>query len=68
VAGKRIIISREDLPVTCPPEAEWSKHPRVCIPFADGAIQSICPYCGNRFEIKDAAGDEADQESKEKGI
>jgi uncharacterized Zn-finger protein len=59
------MIGRSDLPVTCPPAAEWNKHPRVCIPFPDGAAESICPYCGNRFIIKDEDGKES--EKKEGG-
>lgn len=67
MAGKRILISREDLPVTCPPETEWNKHPRVCIPFRDGVVQSVCPYCGNLFEIKEAADREGGAQGEKEG-
>ncbi len=53
MSGSKITVSRKDLPVTCPPDTEWNKHPRVCIPFPAGATESVCPYCSNRFVIRE---------------
>lgn len=49
---KRYYLTRDLLPVVCPPrdERSWDAHPRVYLsPDEHGHI--ACPYCGTEFIV-----------------
>ncbi|MEE2769831.1 MAG: zinc-finger domain-containing protein [Pseudomonadota bacterium] len=47
---KRLVVSKSDLPISCPlPDDEaWSLHPKVYIPL-DQTDEYTCPYCSRHF-------------------
>ncbi len=49
---KTIKVSKQSLPVSCPPKdtPAWDMHPRIYIALSDEKTSS-CPYCGNHFEL-----------------
>ncbi len=51
----RYVVTREDLPLSCPmPDmALWNSHPRVYLAIEDEGGESVCPYCGARYVLKD---------------
>ena len=53
-ARKKYLISRKDLPLSCPTrEMElWNMHPRVYLPI-EATRHAVCPYCGAEFELTD---------------
>lgn len=53
-AEKRYVVTRADLPLSCPlpSMALWNSHPRVYLPIeAEG--ESQCPYCGAHFVLSE---------------
>ena len=48
-------ITRADLPVSCPLPGEelWNAHPKVYLPIVEEGGQSVCPYCGARYLLRD---------------
>ncbi|MFC0679951.1 zinc-finger domain-containing protein [Lysobacter korlensis] len=53
-AHKRVVVSRADLPMSCPlPAVElWNSHPRVYLPL-EAERECECPYCGTLFVLED---------------
>jgi uncharacterized Zn-finger protein len=53
-ARKRVVVSRADLPMSCPlPAVElWNSHPRVYLPL-EADRECECPYCGTLFVLED---------------
>ncbi len=52
----RVVIKDPDAPVTCPPQfARWNLHPRVYLTRKPGDREVMCPYCGTRYVLPDAA-------------
>lgn len=51
---KEQIVSRTDLPLSCPTDAMvlWNAHPKVYLPIGDDGT-ATCPYCGTLFMLKD---------------
>ncbi len=54
-AENRYEVTRADLPLSCPmPGMElWNSHPRVYLPIEDDGGESVCPYCGARYVLRD---------------
>ena len=53
-ARQRYVVSRADLPLSCPlpSMALWNSHPRVFLPIeAEREVQ--CPYCGAHFVLEE---------------
>lgn len=53
-AQSRYMVTRADLPVSCPQPsmALWNSHPRVYLAVeAEG--ESKCPYCGAVYVLED---------------
>jgi len=51
----RVVVSRKDLPVYCPPAdaSLWNAHPRVYIPVEENGGQARCIYCGTLYVLED---------------
>jgi uncharacterized Zn-finger protein len=47
-----IVISRSDLPLSCPINQTWDGHPKVYLDIAEKK-KVICPYCGNIYKLID---------------
>ncbi len=54
-AEHRYVITHEELPLSCPmPDmALWNSHPRVYLAIEDEGGESVCPYCGAHYVLKD---------------
>lgn len=54
-AEHRYEITRADLPLSCPmpDQALWNSHPRVYLAIEDEGGESVCPYCGAHYVLKD---------------
>jgi len=50
-------VTRAQLPLHCPmdDDSAWNSHPRVFLPIEERG-EALCPYCGTRYVLKDAAG------------
>ena len=55
-AEKRYVVTRADLPLSCPlpSMALWNSHPRVYLPI-EAERECQCPYCGAHFVLADEA-------------
>ncbi|HEY1141740.1 MAG TPA: zinc-finger domain-containing protein [Lysobacter sp.] len=53
-AEKRYVVTRADLPLSCPlpSMALWNSHPRVYLPI-EAERECQCPYCGALFVLAD---------------
>jgi uncharacterized Zn-finger protein len=53
-AEKRYVVTRADLPLSCPlpSMALWNSHPRVYLPI-EAERKCQCPYCGALFVLAD---------------
>ncbi len=51
-----IEVTTADLPLHCPMPSMllWNAHPRVFLPI-EKTGESLCPYCGTRYTLKDGA-------------
>lgn len=48
----RVEITKDDLPVMCPPDgAKWNMHPRVYLALPKGENEVQCPYCGALYVL-----------------
>lgn len=47
---KEIIITRSDLPLSCPINQTWAGHPKIYLDIKE-TKKAICPYCGNIFKL-----------------
>ncbi len=54
-----VIVPPDKLPASCPPSAQWDRHPRVYLPLSRRHPRRACPYCGalHILEGSDSAGD-----------
>ncbi len=54
-AENRYEVTRNDLPLSCPMPgmALWNAHPKVYLPIVDDGGESVCPYCGARYVLRD---------------
>ncbi|QNP41555.1 zinc-finger domain-containing protein [Lysobacter solisilvae (ex Woo and Kim 2020)] len=53
-AEQRYVVTRADLPLSCPlpSMALWNSHPRVYLPI-EAERECQCPYCGAQFVLED---------------
>ncbi|HIH2763646.1 MAG TPA: zinc-finger domain-containing protein [Candidatus Azoamicus sp.] len=50
--NKEIIITKKDLPLSCPVKQVWDGHPKVYLDIkAEKMI--TCPYCGTKYKLVD---------------
>lgn len=51
-----VSVSSADLPVFCPNPTMplWSSHPRVFLELGNRG-EAMCPYCGTRYRLTNAA-------------
>jgi uncharacterized Zn-finger protein len=47
---KEIIITRADLPLSCPINKTWAGHPKIYLDIKEKK-KAICPYCGNIYKL-----------------
>jgi uncharacterized Zn-finger protein len=54
-AENRYEVTRSDLPLSCPMPgmALWNSHPKVYLPIVGDDGESLCPYCGARYVLRD---------------
>ncbi len=52
VTKQEIIITRADLPLSCPINQTWAGHPKIYIDIQDKK-KAICPYCGTIYKLID---------------
>ncbi|MDO1529310.1 zinc-finger domain-containing protein [Fulvimonas sp. R45] len=54
-AENRYEVTRADLPLSCPLPgmALWNAHPKVYLPIVEDGGESVCPYCGARYILRD---------------
>jgi uncharacterized Zn-finger protein len=54
-AENRYEVTRADLPLSCPMPgmALWNSHPKVYLPIVDDGGESVCPYCGAHYTLRD---------------
>ena len=54
-AENRYEVTRADLPLSCPMPgmALRNSHPKVYLPIVDDGGESVCPYCGARYVLRD---------------
>jgi uncharacterized Zn-finger protein len=54
-AENRYEVTRRDLPLSCPMPAMslWNSHPKVYLPIVEDGGESVCPYCGARYVLRD---------------
>lgn len=45
-----IIITKKDLPLSCPIKQTWDGHPKVYLNILDKKIIK-CPYCGIKYRL-----------------
>lgn len=57
-AQDRYVVSRADLPLSCPMPSMtlWNSHPRVYLAIEDEGGESACPYCGAHFVLQSDSG------------
>ena len=48
-------VTHADLPLSCPMPGMslWNSHPKVYLPIVDDGGESVCPYCGARYVLRD---------------
>ncbi|MDC8013336.1 zinc-finger domain-containing protein [Tahibacter soli] len=53
-AQNRYEVTRADLPLSCPMPGMslWNSHPKVYLPIEDENGESVCPYCGAHYVLK----------------
>ena len=49
---KEIVITKKDLPLSCPLKQTWDGHPKVYLDI-NAEKKIICPYCGIRYKLID---------------
>lgn len=54
-AENRYEVTRKDLPLSCPLPAMalWNSHPKVYLPIVEDGGESVCPYCGALYILRD---------------
>jgi uncharacterized Zn-finger protein len=54
-AENRYEVTRKDLPLSCPMPSMslWNSHPKVYLPIVEDGGESVCPYCGARYVLRD---------------
>ena len=54
--SRQVELTEKDLPLHCPmPGAPlWARHPRVFLDVVKHG-EALCPYCGTRYLLRDAA-------------
>ncbi len=54
-AENRYEVTHADLPLSCPMPGMylWNSHPRVYLPIEGDGGESVCPYCGAHYVLKD---------------
>lgn len=50
IAQQEIIVTRADLPLSCPINQTWAGHPKIYINLKEKK-KAICPYCGNIYKL-----------------
>lgn len=52
ILEKEVIITKNDLPLSCPIKQSWDGHPKVYLDIkAEKKI--VCPYCGTKYKLVD---------------
>lgn len=54
-AENRYEVTRADLPLSCPlPSMSlWNSHPKIYLPIVDDGGETVCPYCGAQYVLRD---------------
>jgi uncharacterized Zn-finger protein len=54
-AEKRYEVTRSDLPLSCPMPGMtlWDSHQKVYLPIVEDGGESVCPYCGAHYVLRD---------------
>jgi uncharacterized Zn-finger protein len=54
-AENRYEVTRKDLPLSCPLPAmsRWNSHPRIYLPIVEDGGETVCPYCGAHYVLRD---------------
>ena len=47
---KEIIITKKDLPLSCPIKQTWDGHPKIFLDIKE-KNKIICPYCGTHYKL-----------------
>lgn len=49
------LVSRADLPLSCPMPAMflWNSHPKVYLAIAEQGGHALCPYCSAEYDLVD---------------
>lgn len=45
-----IIVTKKDLPLSCPIKQTWDGHPKIYLDMSDKKIIN-CPYCGIKYKL-----------------
>ena len=47
---KEVIITKNDLPLSCPINQTWDGHPKVYLDIKEEK-KIVCPYCGTKYKL-----------------
>ncbi len=47
-----IVVTRKDLPLSCPIKQTWDGHPKIYLNILEKRIIK-CPYCGLKYKLSD---------------
>lgn len=45
-----IIVTKKDLPLSCPMKQVWDGHPKIYLDITE-KTQITCPYCGLKYKL-----------------
>jgi len=48
---KEIIITKKDLPLSCPMKQSWDGHPKIYLNITEKK-HITCPYCGIKYKLE----------------
>ena len=51
-SSARVVVQPGDLPASCPPAAQWDRHPRVYLQLSPQNPRCACPYCGAVYVLE----------------
>lgn len=52
ISKQEIVITRADLPLSCPINQTWAGHPKIYLDIKEKK-KITCPYCGNIYKLID---------------
>ncbi len=50
IYNQEIIITKKDLPLSCPVKQTWDGHPKIYLDISSKKIIK-CPYCGIKYRL-----------------